>query len=66
MSAVGKAMPIHLKETPSKSHLEGCFGITQPESHITYRMIKSVFSWEQKGTGQLNADVTTSVAYAEM
>ncbi|XP_059577928.1 coiled-coil domain-containing protein 83 isoform X2 [Alligator mississippiensis] len=44
MSAVGKAMPIHLKETPSKSHLEGCFGITQPESHITYRMIKSVFS----------------------
>ncbi|XP_019385937.1 PREDICTED: coiled-coil domain-containing protein 83 [Crocodylus porosus] len=44
MSAVGKAMPIHLKETPSKSHLEGCFGITQPGSHITYRMIKSVFS----------------------
>ncbi|XP_067424885.1 coiled-coil domain-containing protein 83 isoform X2 [Emydura macquarii macquarii] len=46
MSAVGRAMPIHeeMREMPSKCQFEDSFDTPKSEGHITYQMIKSVFS----------------------
>uniref|UniRef100_A0A452IHX8 Uncharacterized protein n=1 Tax=Gopherus agassizii TaxID=38772 RepID=A0A452IHX8_9SAUR len=46
MSAVGRAMPIHeeLREMSSKCQFEESFDTYKSEGHITYRMIKSVFT----------------------
>nr|XP_042711919.1 coiled-coil domain-containing protein 83 isoform X4 [Chrysemys picta bellii] len=46
MSAVGRAMPIHeeLREMSSKCQFEDSFDTYKSEGHITYRMIKSVFT----------------------
>ncbi|KAM9169744.1 coiled-coil domain-containing protein 83 isoform 2-T2 [Pangshura tecta] len=46
MSAVGRAMPIHeeLKEMSSTCQFEESFDTYKSEGHITYRMIKSVFT----------------------
>ncbi|XP_038243610.1 coiled-coil domain-containing protein 83 isoform X3 [Dermochelys coriacea] len=46
MSAVGRAMPIHeqVREMSSKCQFEDSFDTYKSEGHITYRMIKSVFT----------------------
>nr|XP_048697613.1 coiled-coil domain-containing protein 83 isoform X2 [Caretta caretta] len=46
MSVVGRAMPIHeeVREMSSKCQFEDSFDTYKSEGHITYRMIKSVFT----------------------
>ncbi|XP_074812228.1 coiled-coil domain-containing protein 83 isoform X2 [Natator depressus] len=46
MSVVGRAMPIHeeVREMSSKCQFEDSFDTCKSEGHITYRMIKSVFT----------------------
>uniref|UniRef100_A0A8C0HHZ6 Coiled-coil domain containing 83 n=1 Tax=Chelonoidis abingdonii TaxID=106734 RepID=A0A8C0HHZ6_CHEAB len=46
MSVAGRAMPIHeeVREMPSKCQFEEGFDTSKSEGHITYRMIKSIFT----------------------
>ncbi|KAG6931754.1 coiled-coil domain containing 83, partial [Chelydra serpentina] len=46
MTVVGRAMPIHeeLREVSSKCQFEDSFDTYKSEGHLTYRMIKSVFT----------------------